>query len=67
MYCCQLFFETYNLVLDVPDTNKRNVVRSIVDHGSNGAGQGVFRGNKRTHEGVDVVVAECSSLGTARF
>jgi len=23
MYCCQLFFETYNLVLDVLDTNKR--------------------------------------------
>jgi hypothetical protein len=23
MYCCQLFFETYNLVLDVTDTNKR--------------------------------------------
>ncbi|CAM6065016.1 unnamed protein product [Sphagnum tenellum] len=30
-------------------------------------GQGAFKGNKRTHEGVDVVVAECSSLGTARF
>jgi hypothetical protein len=23
MYCCQLFFETYNLVLDVLDTNKK--------------------------------------------
>ncbi len=44
-----------------------NVVWSIVDHGNNGAGQGAFRGNKRTHEGVDVVVAECSSLRIARF
>ncbi len=47
--------------------SSRNVVWSIVDHGNNGAGQGAFRGNKRTHEGVDVVIAECSSLGTARF
>jgi len=47
--------------------SSRNVVWSIVDHGNNGAGQGTFRGNKRTHEGVDVVIAECSSLGTARF
>jgi len=47
--------------------SSRNVVWSIVDHGNNGAGQGAFRGNKRTREGVDVVVAKCSSLGTARF
>jgi len=47
--------------------SSRNVVWSIVDHGNNDAGQGAFRGNKRTHEGVDVVVAKCSSLGTARF
>ncbi|CAN5975967.1 unnamed protein product [Sphagnum jensenii] len=47
--------------------SSRNVVWSIVDHGNNGAGQGAFRGSKRTHEGVDVVVAECSSLGTTRF
>ncbi|CAK9221833.1 unnamed protein product [Sphagnum jensenii] len=47
--------------------SSRNVVWSIVDHGNNGAGQGAFKGNKRTHEGVDVVVAKCSSLGIARF
>ncbi len=47
--------------------SSRNVIWSIVDHGNNGAGQGAFRGNKRTHEGVDVVVAECSNLGTTRF
>jgi hypothetical protein len=47
--------------------SRRNVVWNIVDHDNNGAGQGAFRDNKRTHEGVDVVVAECSSLGTARF
>jgi len=47
--------------------SSRNIVWSIVDHGNNDAGQGAFRGNKRTHEGVDVVVAECISLGTARF
>jgi hypothetical protein len=47
--------------------SNRNVVWSIVDHGNNGAGQGAFRGSKRTHEGVDVVVAECSSLGTTKF
>ncbi len=47
--------------------SSRNVVWSIVDHGNNGAGQGAFRGSKRTHEGVDVVVVECSSLGTTRF
>jgi len=47
--------------------SSRNVVWSIVDHGNNGAGQGAFRGNKRTREGVDVVVAKCSNLGTARF
>jgi hypothetical protein len=47
--------------------SSRNVVWRIVDHGNNGAGQGVFRGNKRTHEGMDVDVAECSNLGTARF
>jgi hypothetical protein len=40
---------------------------SIVDHGNNGAGQGAFRGNKKIHEGVDVVVAECNNLSTARF
>jgi predicted ABC-type sugar transport system permease subunit len=47
--------------------SSKNVVWSIIDHGKNGADQGAFGGNKRTHEGVDVVVAECSSLGTARF
>jgi hypothetical protein len=47
--------------------SSRNVVWSIVDHGNNGASQGAFKGNKKTHEGVDVVVAECSSLGIARF
>jgi hypothetical protein len=47
--------------------SSRNVVWNIVDHGNNGASQGAFRGNKRTHEGVDVVVAECSNLGTAKF
>ncbi len=47
--------------------NNRNVVWSIIDHGNNGAGQGAFKGNKKTHEGVDVVVAECSSLGIVRF
>jgi hypothetical protein len=45
----------------------KNVVWNIVDHGKNGAGQGAFGSNKRTHEGVDVVVAECSNLGIARF
>ncbi len=47
--------------------SSKNVVWNIVDHGNNGAGQGAFRGNKRTHEGMDVVVAECSSLGTVMF
>jgi hypothetical protein len=47
--------------------SNRNVVWNIVDHRKNGVGQKAFGGNKRTHEGVDVVVAECSSLGTARF
>jgi hypothetical protein len=32
--------------------NSRNVIWSIVDHGNNGAGQGAFRGNKRTHAWV---------------
>jgi len=45
----------------------KNVVWSIVDHGKNGACQGAFGSNKRTHEGVDMVAAECSSLGTAMF
>jgi hypothetical protein len=44
-----------------------NVVWNIVDHGKNGARQGAFGGNKRTHEGVDVDVVECSNLGIARF
>jgi hypothetical protein len=47
--------------------SSKNVVWSVVDHGKNGACQGAFGGNKRTHEGVDVVAIECSSLGTARF
>jgi hypothetical protein len=47
--------------------SSRNVVWSIIDHGNNGAGQGTFRANKRTYEGVDVVVVECGTLGTARF
>jgi hypothetical protein len=47
--------------------NSRNVGWSIIDNGNNGASQGAFRANKRTHEGVDVVVVECSSLGTAKF
>jgi len=47
--------------------SSKNVVWSIVDHGNNGVSQGTFRGNKRTHEGVDVVVAECSSVGTTKF
>jgi len=47
--------------------SRRNVVWSIVDHGNDGAGQGAFRGNEKTHEGVDVVVTECSSLGIAKF
>ncbi len=47
--------------------SSRNVVWSIVDHSNNGVGQGAFKGNKRTHEGVYVVVAKCSSLGIARF
>jgi hypothetical protein len=45
----------------------KNVVWNIVDHGKNGANQRAFGGNKRTHEGVDVVAVKCSSLGTARF
>jgi hypothetical protein len=45
----------------------KNVVWNIVDHGKNGASQGTFGGNKRTQEGVDVVVVKCSSLGTAKF
>jgi hypothetical protein len=44
-----------------------NVVWSMVDHGKNGTSQGAFGGNKRTHEGVDVVAAECSTLGTTKF
>ncbi len=44
-----------------------NVVWSIIDHGKNGVGRGTFGGNKRTHEGVDVVAAKCSNLGTTRF
>jgi len=47
--------------------SNRNVVWNIVDHGKNGACQGAFGGNNRTHEGVDVVAAKCSSLSTARF
>jgi hypothetical protein len=47
--------------------SSRNVVWSIVDHGNNGVGQGAFGGNKRTHEGVDVVAVEYNSLGTTRF
>jgi hypothetical protein len=47
--------------------SSKNVVWSIVDHGNNGASPGAFRGNKRTHEDVDVVIAKCSSLGTAMF
>jgi len=47
--------------------SSKNVVWNIVDHGNNGAGQGTFRANKRTHEGVDVVVIECSSLSTTKF
>ncbi len=47
--------------------NNKNDVWSIVDHGKNGASQGAFGGNKRTHEGVDVVAIECSNLGIARF
>jgi len=47
--------------------NNGNVVWSIVDHGKNGAREGAFGGNKRTHEGVDVVTIECSSLGITRF
>jgi hypothetical protein len=43
-----------------------NVVWNIVDHGKNGARQGAF-GGKRTHEGVDVGVIECNSLGIAKF
>jgi len=45
----------------------KNVVWNIVDHGKNGASQRTFGGNKRTQEGVDVVVVKCSSLGTAKF
>jgi hypothetical protein len=44
-----------------------DVVWSIVDHGNNGVGRGTFGGNKRTHEGMDVVAVECSNLGTAKF
>jgi hypothetical protein len=47
--------------------SSRNVVWSIVDHGNNGVGRRAFGGNKRTHEGVDVIAAECSSLGIAKF
>jgi hypothetical protein len=44
--------------------NNKNVVWNIIDHGKNGAGRIAFGGKKRTHEGVDVVVAGCS---TAKF